>query len=198
MNVGVARICAIVVLIPVAVCWFPAALTAQKTQATGQAADIESRRTLPLSLFDEEWQYELRSSPEMATSLGDNRYNDRLKDRSPEFYQSDLEARRNFLTRFEAIDPAGLSAPDGLSRELMIRNLRQDIEGALVNFAFGDVDEALVFEDHLAATQVAFGVCLAGAVDRQLCQSSHAEQFLPQFLHLLLKACAHYPNLPVT
>ncbi len=75
---------------------------------------------------------------------------------------------------------------------------RQDIEGALVNFAFGDVDEALVFEDHLAATQVAFGVCLAGAVDRQLCQSSHAEQFLPQFLHLLLKACAHYPNLPVT
>jgi uncharacterized protein (DUF885 family) len=130
MKVGVARICAIVVLIPVAVCWFPAALTAQKTQATGQAADIESRRTQLLSLFDEEWQYELRSSPEMATSLGDNRYNDRLKDRSPGSYQSDLEARRKFLDRFEALNPAGMSAQDVLSRELMIRNLRQDIEEA--------------------------------------------------------------------
>jgi len=130
MKVGVARICAIVVLIPVAVGWFPAALTAQKTQATEQAADIESRRTQLLSLFDEEWQYELRSSPEMATSLGDNRYNDRLKDRSPGSYQSDLEARRKFLDRFEALNPAGMSAQDVLSRELMIRNLRQDIEEA--------------------------------------------------------------------
>jgi uncharacterized protein (DUF885 family) len=130
MNVGVARICAFVVLIPVAVCWFPAALTAQKMQAIGQAADIESRRTQLLSLFDEGWQYELRTSPEMATSLGDNRYNDRLKDRSPGSYQSDLEARRKFLDRFEALNPAGLSAQDALSRELMVRNLRQDIEEA--------------------------------------------------------------------
>ncbi len=83
-----------------------------------------------LSLFDEEWQYELRSDPESATSLGDNRYNDRLTDRSPKFYRSDEETRRKFLARFEAIDPAGLSAQDTLSRELMIRNLRQDIEGA--------------------------------------------------------------------
>ena len=83
-----------------------------------------------LSLFDEEWQYELRSDPETATSLGDNRYNDRLSDRSPQFYQSDEDTRRKFLSRFEAIDPAGLPAQDALSRELMIRNLRQDIAGA--------------------------------------------------------------------
>jgi len=70
MNVGVARTCAIAVLISVAVCRFPAAVTAQKTPASGQVVDIESRRTQLLSLFDEEWQYELRSSPEMATSSG--------------------------------------------------------------------------------------------------------------------------------
>jgi uncharacterized protein (DUF885 family) len=130
MNIGVARSCGIAVLVVSTVCLFPGALAAQKTQAAGKAADIESRRTQLLSLFDEEWQYELRTSPEEATSLGDNRYNDRLKDRSPEFYQSDLEARRKFLDRFEAVSPAGLSAQDALSRELMIRNLRQDIEGA--------------------------------------------------------------------
>lgn len=129
MNVAFARACRIAMLICSTICLLPLALTAQKTQAAGQAADIENRRTQLLSLFDEEWQYELRSNPEMATSLGDNRYNDRLNDRSPGFYEADLETRRKFLARFEAVDPAGLSAQDTLSRELMIRNLRQDIEG---------------------------------------------------------------------
>jgi uncharacterized protein (DUF885 family) len=128
MKIGVARSSGMALL--VAITLWSSALPAQKTQAAGKAADIENRRNQLLSLFDEEWQYELRADPEMATSLGDNRYNDRLNDRSPEFYQSDLEARRKFLTRFEAIDPSGLAAQDALSRELMIRNLRQDIEGA--------------------------------------------------------------------
>jgi len=130
MNVGFARTCGIAVLISSTICFFPPALTAQKTQTAGPAANFESRRTQLLSVFDEEWQYELRSNPEMATSIGDKRYNDRLSDRSPEFYQSDLEARRKLLGRFEAVSLDGLSAQDALSRELMIRNLRQDIEEA--------------------------------------------------------------------
>jgi uncharacterized protein (DUF885 family) len=82
------------------------------------------------SLFDEEWQYELRTSPESATALGDNRYNDRLSDYSAEFYRKDLEESRKFVGRFEALPTAGLSEQDRLSRELMIRNLREQIEGA--------------------------------------------------------------------
>jgi len=62
--------------------------------------------------------------------LGDNRYNDRLSDNSAEFFQSDIDEKRAFLTRFEAIDPAGFSRQDALSRELMIRKLDQEIEGA--------------------------------------------------------------------
>jgi uncharacterized protein (DUF885 family) len=128
MNIGVARISGIAVLIASTVCLLSGALPAQKTQAAGEAADIESRRTQLFSLFDEEWQYELRSNPEMATSLGDKHYNDRLNDRSPDFYASDFQARRQFLDRFQAVNPAGLSEQDALSRELMIRNLRQEIE----------------------------------------------------------------------
>ena len=109
MNIDIARICCFAVLI--AMVLLPGSLPAQKTQAAGKAADVESRRAQLLSLFDEEWQYELRSDPEAATSLGDNRYNDRLSDRSPKFYRSDEENKRKFLARFEAIDPAGLSAP---------------------------------------------------------------------------------------
>ena len=43
-------------------------------------------------MFDEEWQYELRTNPEWATMLGDSRYNDRLSDNSPEFFRSDTRA----------------------------------------------------------------------------------------------------------
>jgi uncharacterized protein (DUF885 family) len=82
------------------------------------------------SLFDEEWQYELRTSPETATALGDNRYNNRLSDYSAEFYRKDLDESRKFLARFEAFPTEGLSGQDRLSRELMIRNLREQIEGA--------------------------------------------------------------------
>jgi len=82
-----------------------------------------------LFLFDEEWQYELRTSPETATALGDNRYNDRLSDYSSEFYRKDVDESRKFLARFEALPTEGLSRQDRLSRELMIRNLREQIEG---------------------------------------------------------------------
>jgi uncharacterized protein (DUF885 family) len=93
-------------------------------------SDSELHHKQLLSLLDEEWQYELRSSPEFATWIGDNRYNDRLADVSTDFYQSDVEQRRKFLVRFQALDPAGLAAQDLLSRELMIRELREQIEGA--------------------------------------------------------------------
>jgi uncharacterized protein (DUF885 family) len=79
-------------------------------------------------LFDEEWNYEMRTSPEAATALGDNRFNDRLDDRSLAAIQADAAARRSFLARFEAIDTAGLSASDALSRRLMIRDLRESLD----------------------------------------------------------------------
>ena len=130
MSVRFSRACCLAVVAAIIGCLSPNMSRAQKNEAAGKVADIASRRSQLLALFDEEWQYELRSSPEMATGLGDNRYNDRLDDHSLEFYQSDVEARRKFLARFEAIDPAGFSAQDTLSRELMIRKLKQDIEGA--------------------------------------------------------------------
>ena len=82
------------------------------------------------ALFQAQWEYEMRTQPEFATALGDNRYNDRLGDDSAQFHQHDLQQNREFLSRFEAMAVAGLSAQDRLSRELMIRNLRERIEGA--------------------------------------------------------------------
>ncbi len=107
----------------------PSAASGLRAQAPVPSG-IESRRLQLLSLFDEEWEYELRSDPEFATAIGDKRYNDRLSDHSPEFHKSEVEQARRFLTRFEAIDPAGFSQQDTLSLTLMIRKLREEIEGA--------------------------------------------------------------------
>lgn len=102
---------------------------AQATAAAPDAATEAKTRQLQ-ALLAEEWEYELRTSPETATSLGDNRYNNRLDDDSPQFHQSELKQNQDFLARFEALNPSGLSAQDALSRELMIRKLRDAIEGA--------------------------------------------------------------------
>src|SRR5438270_1473304 len=91
---------------------------------------FDERHKQFLALLDEEWQYEMRSSPEFATSVGDNRYNDRWSDYSPEFVQSDIEQRGKFLARFEAIDATGFAQQDALSLKLMIRELKEQIEGA--------------------------------------------------------------------
>ena len=102
--------------------------------AASGATSAEYRRQQLLSLFNEEWEYQLRTNPERATALGDARYNDRLGDNSPEFFQSDVDQKRKFLARFEAIDPKAFSRQDALSRELMIQRLRQEVEGAKFKF----------------------------------------------------------------
>jgi uncharacterized protein (DUF885 family) len=93
-------------------------------------ADVDSRLRQLHSLFDEEWEHEMRVHPEFATALGDNRYNDRLEDESAEAVQAELDEAGKYLARFEAIDPSGFPQQDALSRELMIRELKLDLEGA--------------------------------------------------------------------
>jgi uncharacterized protein (DUF885 family) len=107
----------------------PRPMNAEPTEQ-GEPSSADGRQQQLRSLFDEDWDYELRAEPEFATALGDKRYNDRLSDRSPGFYQSDIERKREFLRRFEAIDAKGLPEQDVLSLTLMIRQLRQEIEGS--------------------------------------------------------------------
>lgn len=79
-------------------------------------------------LFAEEWDYELRTNPEMATAIGDSRFNAELSDFSPAFQQRDLNEKRAFLQRFEAIRSENLTPTESLNLQLMIRRLRTQIE----------------------------------------------------------------------
>jgi uncharacterized protein (DUF885 family) len=128
MRVRLLHVCFLFTLIGI-VALLETASSAQ--DATGKAqTNLESRRSQFKSLLDEEWQYELRADPEASTALGDNRFNDRLTDRSAAFQEADVQQRRQFLTRFEAIDVSGFPQQETLSHDLLVRKLRQDIEGA--------------------------------------------------------------------
>ena len=98
--------------------------------ATPMDESVIARRERLKAALHDEWEHEMRAYPEFATAVGDNRYNDRLGDNSAEFYAGEVDYARHELEIFEAIDPAGFPEQERLSRDLMIRGLRQQIEGA--------------------------------------------------------------------
>jgi uncharacterized protein (DUF885 family) len=93
-------------------------------------AGIEERRHALDALIKEQWEYTLRTSPELASIIGDKRYNDRLSELSQAAIDRDLAATADFLRRFEAIDTTGLPTQEALNQELMVRKLRIEVEEA--------------------------------------------------------------------
>ena len=91
---------------------------------------LEARRDELNRLLADEWEYTLRTQPELATQVGDNRYNDRLSDFSDKAIADDLEHTRQALTRFEAIDVTGFPEQEKLNRALMLRSLHETLDSA--------------------------------------------------------------------
>ena len=79
------------------------------------------------ALFAEEWEYTLREDPLFATSVGDNRYNDRLPSQSPADQARRAEHQRQALDRLHAIDRTRLAEPDRVSYDLFERELADDL-----------------------------------------------------------------------
>ncbi|MGB9204887.1 MAG: DUF885 domain-containing protein [Terriglobales bacterium] len=96
--------------------------------AAGQS--LEARRAELTRLLADEWEYTLRTQPELATQIGDNRYNDRLSDFSDKAIADDLEHTRQALARFEAIDITGFPEQEQLNQRLMVRSLREALDSA--------------------------------------------------------------------
>jgi uncharacterized protein (DUF885 family) len=97
-------------------------------QAAGKT--LETRRADLNRLLADEWEYTLRTQPELATQVGDNRYNDRLSDFSDKAIADDLEHTRQALARFEAIDVTGFPEQEKLNQALMLRTLRESLDSA--------------------------------------------------------------------
>lgn len=100
------------------------------TVAQSAAPALDARRAELTRLLADEWEYTLRTQPELATQVGDDRYNDRLSDFSDKAIAGDLEHTRQSIARFEAIDVTGFPEQEKLNHALMLRSLHEGIDSA--------------------------------------------------------------------
>ena len=105
------------------------AMTSRKAGVASER-DVEGRRKALADLLAQQWEFRLQHDPEFASILGDRRYNDRWTDSSPEAMARYIEQSRDFLRRFEAIDPRGFPDQEALNHQLMVRDLRETVERA--------------------------------------------------------------------
>jgi uncharacterized protein (DUF885 family) len=90
----------------------------------GQApASVAERVAAQNAIFEDQYQSDLRYSPERATAYGDYRYNDQLGQRSMAAAAERDKTNREFLGRLSAIPTTGMSEQDQLSHDLLARVL---------------------------------------------------------------------------
>ncbi len=107
------------------------ALTAQSPAVTAaQSSSVEANRQAFATLCDAYWQAFLERSPEFASEIGDKRYNDRITDYSVQAENEWLEREQNYLMQLATIDPAGFTAQEKISRDLLLRQFADDQEAA--------------------------------------------------------------------
>ena len=98
------------------------------TAFAAPAKDVATRVKALNDLLAEQWQWNLKESPEFATILGDYRYNDKWTDPTIAHVQQQKKDTAAFLARFKAIDTTGFGEQDRLNQQLMVRQLGDNIK----------------------------------------------------------------------
>ena len=91
--------------------------------------NLDQRRSQFKQMLAGQWEYNLRENPELATSIGDYRYNDRWSDLSLTHVAEHRHNLGEWLAKFEAVDSSGFAEQEQLSERLMVRDLKQEMEG---------------------------------------------------------------------
>ena len=91
---------------------------------------VEGNRKALNEIFKDYWEDGLKHQPEFASTLGDKRYNDQISDYSVKAFNDGLAREQGFLMRLAAIDTTGLTDQEKISRELLLRQITEDQEGA--------------------------------------------------------------------
>ena len=108
--------------LPIPVC------QAQNPGAQPSTAEIQTNRKALNDLFAQIWEDRLSHSPEFASTIGDKRWNDQLTDYSATAYNENLARERGYVEKLGQIDTAGLSDQEALSKDLMVRDIIDDLE----------------------------------------------------------------------
>lgn len=116
-----------------------------------ETRSLEGRRQELKQLIAEQWEYVMKESPEFATIIGDYRYNDRWSDGSLAHVEETQKDAKKWLARFEAIDTTGFPEQEKLNQQLMVRNLKEQIESTDLKLYEMPVDQ--FYGAHLQVAQ---------------------------------------------
>ncbi|MDX1572048.1 MAG: DUF885 domain-containing protein [Xanthomonadales bacterium] len=75
-------------------------------------------------LHEAEWSFRLKAFPQLATSVGDHRYNDRLADMSLEAINRRHEYYRGLLEKLDALDSEALSPEERINFRIFRRQIQ--------------------------------------------------------------------------
>jgi uncharacterized protein (DUF885 family) len=100
-----------------------------KPSAAGPTTPAERAKALN-GIFHDYWEAALKHEPEGASSIGDKRYNDQISDYSVKALNEWLAQEQEYLLKLAAIDITGLPDQDKISRELLMRQITDDLEEA--------------------------------------------------------------------
>jgi uncharacterized protein (DUF885 family) len=100
------------------------------------AASVQERLAAQNALFDEYYETELKTHPQMASAFGDYRYNDQLNDYSLAGVESENQRDQAWLAKLKAIAVTGFPEQDRLSHEVLARSLEQRI----ANYGFKEYE----------------------------------------------------------
>lgn len=106
----------------------PLAAAAAQPSASAATPTRNAATQALYALFDEEWERDMRESPEEASYRGDKRFNDRWTDMGMAAIQARMEGDREALRRLRAIDRKALSASDQLNYDVFVWDLEKAVE----------------------------------------------------------------------
>ena len=97
------------------------------TLAVAAAAQADATADFQ-ALLDEHWEWTLSNSPEMASALGDRRFNQAWQDKSIDAIERRHKQIREFLRRTYDIDRNALQDAEQLNYELFRRQLQDEVD----------------------------------------------------------------------
>jgi uncharacterized protein (DUF885 family) len=109
----------------------PRPTLAQPQAQSAVPQSLQERTDALNQIFADYWQDQLKHSPEMASTIGDRRYDDQLSDYSPRAYNDALARGQRFIERLGAIDTAGMGEQEILSKQLLVHDLVDQQESSV-------------------------------------------------------------------
>jgi len=109
--------------------WTSVALASIVCMQAGTCLATDESEAQKLNAFyTAQWDYELEHHPDMATYVGDARFNDRLADHSAAAAASEAAHNASQLKRLRGMSAAGLDEQQTISREMMLRHLEASLD----------------------------------------------------------------------